>query len=48
MSEGQRELFYKIMKQKIFTLLDRLEIDYTNYEHAPAFTCDDAKGIEIP
>lgn len=36
------------MRERIFTLLDQLEIDYTNYEHAPAFTCDDAKGIEIP
>ena len=36
------------MRERIFTLLDRLEIDYTNYEHEPAFTCDDAKGIEIP
>jgi len=36
------------MKQKIFTLLNKLKIDYTNYEHEPAFTCDDAKGIEIP
>lgn len=36
------------MKQKIFKLLDELNLEYTNYEHAPAFTCDDAKGIEIP
>jgi hypothetical protein len=31
------------MREKIFTLLDSLEIPYTNYEHEPAFTCDDAK-----
>lgn len=36
------------MREKIFTLLDSLEIPYTNYEHEPAFTCDDAKWIEIP
>ena len=36
------------MREKIFTLLDDLEIEYTNYEHEPAFTCDDAKGIDIP
>jgi Ala-tRNA(Pro) deacylase len=36
------------MKQKIFTILEELQIPYTNYEHEPAFTCDDAKGIEIP
>ena len=36
------------MKQKIFTLLDELNLEYTNYEHEPAFTCADAKGIEIP
>jgi Ala-tRNA(Pro) deacylase len=36
------------MKERIFTLLDQLAIDYTNYEHEPAFTCEDAKGIDIP
>ncbi|MCH8518658.1 prolyl-tRNA synthetase associated domain-containing protein [Candidatus Gracilibacteria bacterium] len=36
------------MKQKIFDILDSLEISYTNYEHQPVFTCDEAKGIEIP
>lgn len=36
------------MKQEIFKLLDSLEIWYTNYEHEPVFTCDEAKGVEIP
>lgn len=36
------------MKQKIFKLLDELNLEYTNYEHEPAFTCADAKWIEIP
>ena len=36
------------MKQKIFDILDNLEIPYTNYEHNPVFTCDEAKGIDIP
>lgn len=36
------------MKQKIFDILDELEIEYTNYEHAPVFTCDEAKGVDIP
>jgi len=36
------------MKQKIFNILDELEIPYTNYEHAAVFTCDEAKGIDIP
>lgn len=37
-----------MMRQKIFDILDSLEIPYTNYEHAPVFTCDEAKGVEIP
>ena len=36
------------MKQKIFDVLDELQIPYTNYEHAPVFTCDEAKGVDIP
>lgn len=36
------------MKQKIFDLLDSLQIPYTNYEHIPVFTCDEAKGVDIP
>jgi Ala-tRNA(Pro) deacylase len=26
----------------LYSLLDRLEISYTKYEHAPVFTCDEA------
>ena len=36
------------MRQKIFDILDSLEIKYTNYEHDAVFTCDEAKGVEIP
>ncbi len=36
------------MRQKIFDILDSLEIPYTNYEHGPVFTCDEAKGVDIP
>ncbi len=36
------------MKQKIFDILDELEISYANYEHAPVFTCNEAKGVDIP
>ena len=36
------------MKQKIFDTLDLLEIEYKNYEHEAVFTCDEAKGVEIP
>lgn len=36
------------MKQKIFDVLDSLQIEYTNYEHDPVFTCDEAKGVDIP
>lgn len=36
------------MRQKIFDILDALKIPYTNYEHDPVFTCDEAKGVEIP
>lgn len=36
------------MKQKIFDVLNSLEIEYTNYEHDPVFTCDEAKGVDIP
>ena len=36
------------MKQKILDILDQLEIEYTNYEHDAVFTCDEAKGVDIP
>jgi len=36
------------MKQKIFDILDSLEIEYTNYEHDAVFTCDEAKWVDIP
>ena len=36
------------MKQKIFDILDQLQIKYTNYEHDAVFTCDEAKWVEIP
>lgn len=36
------------MKQKIFDILDGLEIPYINYEHDAVFTCDQAKWIEVP
>lgn len=36
------------MKQKIFDMLDDLQIEYTNYEHEAVFTCDEAKGVDIP
>ncbi|USN57747.1 MAG: prolyl-tRNA synthetase associated domain-containing protein [Candidatus Peribacteria bacterium] len=36
------------MRQKVFDILDSLEIPYTNYEHEVVFTCHDAKGVDIP
>lgn len=36
------------MKDKIFQILDNLDIRYENFEHAPVFTCDDDKGVNIP
>lgn len=36
------------MKQQIFSILDELQIEYTNYEHDPVFTCDEAKWVDIP
>ncbi len=36
------------MKQKIFDILDTLEIEYTNYEHQPVHSCEEAKGVDIP
>ncbi len=36
------------MKDKILSLLDSLDIKYENFEHLPVFTCDEAKGIELP
>jgi Ala-tRNA(Pro) deacylase len=35
------------MREKIFNILEQLEIEYTNYEHEPVFSCEDAKGIDI-
>ena len=36
------------MKEKIFQLLDNLEIKYQNFEHEPTFTCDQAKWVDEP
>ena len=36
------------MRQKIFDILDTLQIPYTNYEHEIVHTCNDAKWVEIP
>ncbi len=36
------------MRQKIFDILDQLQIEYENYEHDAVFTCDEAKGVEVP
>ncbi len=36
------------MKQRIFEILDDLEIKYNNYEHLPTFTCEEAKWVDIP
>ncbi len=36
------------MRQKIFDILDSLQIPYTNYEHDAVFTCDEAKWVDIP
>ena len=36
------------MKQKIFDVLNSLKIEYTNYEHEAVFSCNDAKGIDVP
>jgi len=36
------------MKEKIFQLLDNLEIKYQNFEHEPTFTCDQAKWVDVP
>jgi Ala-tRNA(Pro) deacylase len=36
------------MRQQIFDILDSLNISYTNYEHQAVFTCDEAKGVDIP
>lgn len=36
------------MKQKIFDVLDSLQIEYTNYEHEAVFSCDEAKWVDIP
>ena len=37
-----------IMKTKILNLLDSLEVKYKNFEHTPTFSCDEAKGVDIP
>ena len=36
------------MKQQIFDILNELQIEYKNYEHDPVFTCNEAKGVDIP
>ncbi|NDK09220.1 prolyl-tRNA synthetase associated domain-containing protein [Candidatus Gracilibacteria bacterium] len=36
------------MKQIIFDILNQLNIAYMNYEHEAVFSCDDAKGVDIP
>jgi hypothetical protein len=36
------------MRKKIFNLLNGFNIVYENYEHVAVFTCDEAKGIEVP
>lgn len=36
------------MKEKILTHLDKLWIKYENFEHEPAFSCDDTKWIDVP
>ncbi|MDD3302471.1 MAG: YbaK/EbsC family protein [Candidatus Gracilibacteria bacterium] len=36
------------MKHKIFEILDSLKVEYTNYEHVPVHSCNDAKGVDIP
>ncbi len=36
------------MKQKILEILDGLWVNYVNYEHDAVFTCDEAKGVDIP
>ncbi len=36
------------MKQKIFDILNSLEISYKNYKHNAVFTCNETKGIDIP
>lgn len=36
------------MKNKIFKILDWLNIDYKNYEYIPVFTCDDCRDIDVP
>lgn len=36
------------MKNKIFEILDSLNINYKNYEHKPTFTCNQSKWIEVP
>ena len=36
------------MRQKIFDILEVLWSQYTNYEHDAVFSCDEAKGVDIP
>jgi len=36
------------MKQKVLDLLDKLNLEYKNYEHKPVFSCSDSKWISIP
>lgn len=41
-------LLKNFMKQKIFNILNNLNINYTNYEHEPVHSCLDCKGINVP
>lgn len=36
------------MQQKIFKILDDLDIKYTNYEHKPTHSTKDSKWVDIP
>lgn len=36
------------MRQKIFKLLNKLKINYRNYEHIAVHSCNDAKWVDIP
>ena len=36
------------MKEKIFEILDSLQIQYQNFEHQPTFSTTDAKWVDVP
>lgn len=36
------------MKEKILEILDKLWIEYKNYEHKPVFTCEEATSVVLP